>query len=110
MPSLAYPLPRLPGFDSPKTYAKWPVWHDSTTKEVKFQPMKKKEAAKLLHKARRFERQTRKAGKQDGAIGRNGMMILQALLFEFLVSAIASRLWEKPGCFSWFTWRRTFAT
>ena len=39
---------------APKTYAAWPVWHDSTTKEVKFQPMKRKEAAKLWHKARSF--------------------------------------------------------
>ena len=69
---------------APKTYATWPVWHDSTTKEVKFQPMKKKEAVKLWHKARQFERQTRKPGHQDGAIGRSGLAILQALLFDFL--------------------------
>jgi len=69
---------------APKTHAAWPVWHDSTTKEVKFQPMKKKEAAKLWHKARDFERQTREPGKQDGAIGRNGIAILQSLLFDFL--------------------------
>ena len=69
---------------APKTYATWPVWHDSTTREVKFQPMKKKEAAKLWHKARDFERQTREPGHQDGAIGRNGILILQSLLFDFL--------------------------
>ena len=69
---------------APKTYAAWPVWHDSTTKEIKFQPMSKKEAVKRFHAARRFDRQTRERGKQDGAIGRNGMAILQALLFDFL--------------------------
>jgi hypothetical protein len=69
---------------APKTYAAWPVWHDSTTKEVKFQPMKRKEAAKLLHKARKFENQSKEHGHQDGAIGRNGIMILQSLLFDFL--------------------------
>jgi Winged helix-turn-helix DNA-binding len=69
---------------APKTYASWPVWHDSTTKEVKFQPMAKKQAAKTWHKARRFERQSRKAGRQDGALGRNGIAILQVLLFDFL--------------------------
>src|SRR5271167_3560688 len=69
---------------APKTYAAWPVWHDSTTREVKFQPMKKKEAAKLWHKARDFERQTRQPGHQDGAIGRNGLAILQTMLFDFL--------------------------
>ena len=69
---------------APKTYASWPVWHDSTTKEVKFQPMKKKEAVKLFHKLRQFEGQSRKAGHQDGAIGRNGILILHTLLFDFL--------------------------
>ena len=69
---------------APKTYAAWPVWHDSTTKEVKFQPMKRKEAAKLWHKARKFENQTKEPGKQDGAIGRNGILIMQSLLFDFL--------------------------
>ena len=69
---------------APKTYAAWPVWHDSTTKEVRFQPMKKKEAAKLWHKARAFERQTRQPGHQDGAIGTAGMKVLHSLLFDFL--------------------------
>jgi hypothetical protein len=69
---------------APKTYATWPVWHDSTTKEVKFQPMKKKEAAKLWHKARDFERQTRQPGKQDGAIGSAGLKVLHSLLFDSL--------------------------
>jgi hypothetical protein len=66
------------------TYAIWPVWRDSTTKQVKFQPMPKKQAVRLWHDARRFERQTREKGKQDGAIGRNGLAVLQALLFDFL--------------------------
>ena len=69
---------------APKTYATWPVWRDSTTKEVKFQPMPKRQAVKLWHDARRFERQTRQPGFQDGAIGRNGLAILHALLFDFL--------------------------
>jgi hypothetical protein len=66
------------------TYAAWPVWRDSTTREVKFQPMPKRQAVKLWHDARRFERQTRAPGKQDGAIGRNGLAVLHALLFDFL--------------------------
>jgi hypothetical protein len=69
---------------APQTYAAWPVWRDSTTKEVKFQPMPKRQAVKLWHDARRFERQTRQPGKQDGAIGRNGLAVLHALLFDFL--------------------------
>jgi hypothetical protein len=76
----------FPGLMSPalSTYATWPVWRDSTTKEVKFQAMPKRQAVKLWHDARRFERQTRQPGKQDGAIGRNGLAVLQALLFDFL--------------------------
>jgi hypothetical protein len=69
---------------APSTYATWPVWRDSTTKEVKFQRMPKRQAVKLWHDARRFERQTRQPGFQDGALGRNGLAILHALLFDFL--------------------------
>lgn len=60
------------------------VWHDSTTREVRFQPMPKRQVTKLWHDARRFERQTRRPGRQDGAIGRNGLAVLHALLFDFL--------------------------
>ena len=31
-----------------------------------------------------FECQTRQKGKQDGALGRNGLLVLHALIFEFL--------------------------
>jgi len=68
----------------PRSYAAWPVWKDSTTKEVKFQPLSKKKAVRIYHDARRFERQTRKPGKQDGALGRNGLAVLHTLLFDCL--------------------------
>jgi hypothetical protein len=84
MRSIAYALPIFPGFTGPKTYAAWPVWRDSTTAEVKFQPLPKKKAVQLYHKARRFERQTRQPGKQDGAIGRNGLAVLHAMLFDII--------------------------
>ena len=76
----------IPGLipPAPPTYAAWPVWRGSTTSEVKFQPLAKKEAHRLWHKARRFERQTRRPGKQDGALGRNGIAVIHALLFDFL--------------------------
>ena len=67
-----------------RTSAAWPVWSDSIRAEVRFQPMPKRQAVKLWHAARRFERQTRERNRQDGAIGRNGLAILQALLFDFL--------------------------
>jgi len=81
---LAQLMPALPGFAGPKTYAAWPVWRDSTTAEVRFAPLPRKKAARLFHKARRFERQTRQPGRQDGALGRNGLLVLHALIFDIL--------------------------
>jgi hypothetical protein len=66
------------------TRAPWPVWKDSTTKPVRFAPMTKRAAIRIWHEARRFERQTREPGKQDGKVTRNGLAILHALLFDFL--------------------------
>jgi hypothetical protein len=51
---------------------------------VTYQPLPKRQAVRLWHDARRFERQTRKSGHQDGALGRNGLAVLYALLFDFL--------------------------
>jgi hypothetical protein len=68
---------------SMKTYAPSPVWRDSTTDDVKFHPMPKRAAVKLYHRARDFERRTRQPGKQDGALGRNGLAVLHALIFDF---------------------------
>ena len=79
-------MPSLPGLlaGSYKTYAPSPVWRDSTTRDVKFQRIAKRQAVKLFHDARRFERQTRRPGRQDGAIGRNGLAVLHAMLFDIL--------------------------
>jgi hypothetical protein len=62
----------------------WPVWSDSVRSTVKFAPLAKRQAVRLFHKARRFERETRQRGRQDGALGRNGLAVLHALLFDFL--------------------------
>ena len=64
--------------------APWPVWSGSTRKPVQFQPMPRRVAVRKWHDARRFERQTRQPGKQDGALGRNGLAVLHAFLFDFL--------------------------
>jgi len=79
-PSLPLPLPGL----GVASRAPWPVWRDSTRKEVRFQPLPKRQAVKLYHHARRLERQTRVRNRQDGAIGRNGLLALHALLFDFM--------------------------
>jgi hypothetical protein len=77
-------LNRLAIAGSQRTYAAWRVWNDSTTAKVRFAPVAKKQAVRLYHKARQFERQTRLPGRQDGALGRNGLAALHALLFDFL--------------------------
>src|SRR3954470_24805632 len=82
LPGLGVPAPAMAG--TLRTYAPWPIWRDSTTKTVKFMPLKKKQAVQIVHKARAFERQTRLKGKQDGTLGRNGVLVLHALIFDFL--------------------------
>jgi hypothetical protein len=82
MPTFCLSLP-LPGLGVANR-ALWPVWRDSTRKEVRFQPLPKRQAVKLYHHARRLERQTRARNRQDGAIGRNGLLALHALLFDFM--------------------------
>jgi hypothetical protein len=76
--------PALPGFGGSKTFAAWPVWSGSTTKEIRFQSMPKKAATKLWHRARDFDRQTRQAGRHGGAVGPMALKVLETLLFDFL--------------------------
>lgn len=84
MRSLALCLPAFAGYSAPKTYAAWPVWKDSTTKEIKFQPLPKKAATKLWHRARDYDRQTRKKDHHGGAVGHTALQVLHALIFDFL--------------------------
>ncbi len=64
--------------------ATYPVWADSMAEPIRFTPLPRKKAVRLYHHARRFERQTRTTGHQDGAIGRNGLKVLESLIFDFL--------------------------
>jgi hypothetical protein len=74
----------LPGITGARTFAAWPVWRGSA-RDVRFvAAVSKRQAVRLYHKARRFERQTRQRGRQDGALGRNGLAVPHALLFDFL--------------------------
>ncbi len=77
-------LPGFAGYAGPKTYAAWPVWSDSTTKEIKFQPMPKKAATRLWHRARDFDRRTQAKGKHGGAVGHAALQVLHTLIFDFL--------------------------
>jgi hypothetical protein len=76
-------LPGLPSL-SEKTYAEFPVWGESTCKRVQFTPMPRKEAVKLWHRARDFDRQTHTPGKHGGALGPSGLQVLHVFLFDFL--------------------------
>jgi hypothetical protein len=84
MLTLAQCLPTLPGFSRPETYAAWPVWSDSTRTEIKFQPMPKKAATRLWHRARDFDRQTRRKDHHGGAVGHSALQVLHTLIFDFL--------------------------
>jgi hypothetical protein len=68
---LANVLSALPGLSPPmsQTYAPWPVWSDSTTKEIRYQPMPKKAAIQLYNRARDFDRRTHQVGRHGGAVG-----------------------------------------
>lgn len=82
--AMSEPLPGLPGYKAQKTYARWQVWSGSTTDEARFKPMPKGQAARIWHKARAFDRATHKPGQHGGAVGRTALLVLHALLFEFM--------------------------
>jgi len=64
--------------------APWPVWAGSVSGPVRWAPMTKAQARRIMDDLQRFERQTRQPGRQDGAIGRNGLAVARALLFKFM--------------------------
>jgi hypothetical protein len=79
------PLLSLPfSLPLPQTYAAWPVWSDSTTQTVRFEPMPKKAVTRLWHRAREFDRQTHQPGRHGGAVGHTGLQVLHTLIFDFL--------------------------
>ena len=85
MPAFAFASPALPGLpDGPKTHAAWPVWSGSTTREIRFRPVPKKAAVRLWHRARDFDRRTRRPGRHGGAVGHAALQVLHALIFDFL--------------------------
>jgi len=81
---MSTPLPALPGFATPRTYAAWPVWSGSSAGPVRFQPMPKKSAVRLWHRAREFDRTTHEPGRHGGKIGHAALQVLHALIFDFM--------------------------
>ncbi len=77
-------LALLPGLTGSTSHAAWPVWSDSTRAEIRFQPMPKKAVVRLWHRARDFDRQTKRKGRRGGAVGPTALQVLHALVFDFL--------------------------
>jgi hypothetical protein len=76
-------MPGLPTYERPGTLAPWPIWSGSCAKPVRFGGMPKKQAVKLYHQARVWNRQRRARG-YGGALGSAAMRVLESLLFDFL--------------------------
>lgn len=75
----------LPGIGQlAATYAAGPVWHGSTTKPVQFAPMAKKAAIRLYNRVAAWDRRTRRKGCQGGVIGKAGVAVIRAMLFDFI--------------------------
>jgi hypothetical protein len=77
----------LPGFTAQTSYAPSLVWSGSTRLKVRFQPLTRKAAARLWHRARDFDRQTRKSRgtrAHGGRLGPTALQVLHTLLFDFL--------------------------
>jgi hypothetical protein len=67
-----------------KSYSPWPVWTGSTAMAVKFVPLPKRKAVDLWHRARAFDRKTRREGGHGGVVGHTALQVLHALIFDFL--------------------------
>lgn len=83
----------LPGLYFGKTFAPGPVWKGSRASEdVKFQRYDRKQQLKAFNKANQLEQRTRGRHKdasgfvsrQDGIIGRAGLLVMRVLTFDFL--------------------------
>src|SRR4051794_23720757 len=60
------------------------VWHDSISAPIRFQPITRKAATAIWHKARRLDTRTSRKGRHGGMIGRSALAVLSVLIFDFL--------------------------
>jgi hypothetical protein len=77
-------LPFIAGLRNGTSYAAWPVWSGSTTKDARFVPMPKKAAIRIYHKAISWNRQRKLVGSHGGLIGSHVLLVLHSLIFDFL--------------------------
>jgi hypothetical protein len=60
------------------------IWRDSTSAPIRFQPISRKQATSIWHKARRLDMRTSRKGRHGGMIGRSALTVLSVLIFDFL--------------------------
>jgi len=80
---LASLLPKLPGIDSPKTYAAWPVWADSTTTELRWPTVVKEAVIRWYHRARAWNAARKIARRYGGTLGSACLRVLESFIFDF---------------------------
>src|SRR3954451_22660786 len=61
-----------------------PIWHDSFSLPVIFQPIPRKKATAIWNKARRLDMKTSRKGRHGGMVGRSALTVLSVLIFDFL--------------------------
>src|SRR4051812_15503343 len=61
-----------------------PVWRDSVSVPVIFEPIPRKKAAAIWRKARRLDMRTSRKGRHGGIVGRCAMIVLSVLVFDCL--------------------------
>ncbi|MBV8476525.1 MAG: hypothetical protein JOZ36_07665 [Acidobacteria bacterium] len=83
MRQLASLLPQLPGIDSFKTYAAYPVWSDSTTAELTWPTVVKDAVVRWYHQARAWNAAKQAARRYGGTLGSSCMRVLESLIFDF---------------------------
>lgn len=77
-------LPFIADLRDGATYASWPVWSESTTKNTRYVPLPKKAALRIYYKAIDWNRRGKLAGRHGGLIGSHVLLVLHTLIFDFL--------------------------
>ena len=81
--SLGEVFHHAPSLNGGKKYAIWPVHSGSFKSRVGFVPLAKNQAAKLYHKARKWNRR-KAAHRYGGYLGSAALRVLECLIFDFL--------------------------
>lgn len=76
-------MPLIADLRDGTTYAAWPVWSGSTTKDTRFVPMPKKAVIRIYHKAIGWIRLGKVAGRHGGLIGLVRRFLIQPYFCPF---------------------------